>query len=53
MKIGDKAIHLHTGWTGIIIGFQKRNHGALFDISDSLGIKIRWVNKFHLRVISE
>ena len=53
LEIGDRVIHIHKGWIGIVAGFMKRNNGVMVNLSNERGIRFRWIDYRNLRLIDE
>ena len=53
MILGNKVRHKKKGWIGTVAGFMKRNPGVLVNLSDSTGVRFRWIHKDNLEVIDE
>ena len=54
MKVGDRVRHItKPKMVGTIVELNRRNSGALVNLSDDYGIRFRWIRLVDLEVIDE
>ncbi len=52
LKVGDKVRHItKPKMVGTIVEINRRNTGALVNLSDDQGIRFRWISLANLEVI--